>query len=238
MEKEKKDIQHFNILILTPGRNMEAEYVKSLIETIGFLNKSNISYLFLNQYNSMVTTAREATIMGSNNLNIYTNKPLNGEVTYDKIMWIDSDISWTIEDFMKLYSSKDEIISGLYFNESMTPMCSKNGEGVNLADYIKTGEKVEIDGVGFGFLCVKSGVFENVKRPWFETKLIPIDEKNPSFVVPLGEDFSWCLKAKDAGYKILLDTSVLLSHHKKVSVRLSENELQSIRGKNESDTTF
>lgn len=214
---------------------MEAEYVRSLVETTRFLTNVGISFLYLNQYNSMVTTAREATIMGSNSLNIYTKQPLNGAVTYDKLIWIDSDISWTIQDFMKLYNAKQDIIAGLYFDQNMTPMCAKNGEGINLSEYIQKEETVEVDAVGFGFVSMKQGVFENVKRPWFETKLISINPEDESIKVPLGEDFSWCYKAKDAGYKIFLDTSILLTHYKKIPVGITKED---INANTESDTTL
>ena len=36
---------HVNILIATPGRMMEAEYVKSLVATLTHLNQNNISYI-------------------------------------------------------------------------------------------------------------------------------------------------------------------------------------------------
>lgn len=216
---------HVNILIATPGRNMEVEYVKSLIQTINFLDQIGLTYLFLSEYSSMVTSAREATIMGSKNLNIYCKEPLNNHVTYDKIIWIDSDISWTIEDFMKLYNAEEDIVSGLYFDQHMTPMCSKNGKDLlNLTECIKNKEKVEIDAAGFGFIAMKSGVFENIKRPWFETQFINIDEEDPSIIVPLGEDYSWCHKASDNGYKIWLDPTILLMHHKKVAVGMRKEE--------------
>lgn len=221
------DKPHVNILIATPGRNMEAEYVKSLVQTLSFLQQSNISYLFLNQYSSQVNTAREATIMGSKALNIYSKEPLMGQITYDKIFWIDSDISWTIEDFMKLYNSEKDIVSGIYFDETMTPMASKNSDSIDLDKVIKNKEIIEADAVGFGFVCVKYGVFENISRPWFETKFVQIDEDDPSILVPLGEDFSWCYKAKEKNYKIFLDSTVILNHHKKISItypKVEENE--------------
>jgi hypothetical protein len=85
---------HVNVLLATPGRNMEAEYVKSLIQTISYLNQVGISYMFLNEYSSMVSTAREATAMGDQYLDPFNNSPVRGQVTYDKIFWIDSDIVW------------------------------------------------------------------------------------------------------------------------------------------------
>jgi GT2 family glycosyltransferase len=34
----------------------------------------------------------------------------------------------------------------------------------------------------------------------------------------MGEDISWCARAMDLGYKIWMDPSVLVSHHKTVQL--------------------
>jgi len=59
---------------------------------------------------------------------------------------------------------------------------------------------VEIDGCGFGCVLIKTDVFRNIKdRPWFDTQ-------------GSGEDFYFCRKAIEAGYKIYCDTSIKCSH--------------------------
>jgi GT2 family glycosyltransferase len=213
---------HVNVLIATPGRNMEAEYVKSLVATMSYLNQNGISYVYLNEYSSQVNAAREATAMGSRFLNAFATEPLNGEITYDKIIWIDSDISWTVEDFMKLYTSTLDIVSGLYFNEEGVPLIGFTEEEIyhDPATLKAKTYPFEIFAAGFGFIAMKSGVFENIPRPWFETvfQKIENEDKTREMFIPYGEDFSWCKKAKEAGYKIYLDPSIRLGHHKKIRV--------------------
>jgi hypothetical protein len=212
---------HVNVLICTPGRMMESEYVKSLVATMGYLNRQGISYLYLNEYSSQVNAAREATSMGSKFLNAWSTEPLNGEVTYDKMIWIDSDISWSPEDFMKLYNSKFDIVSGLYFNEEGVPLFTFEENDIYF-DHKKLKYKeypFEVFGVGFGFVSVKSGVFENTDRPWFETEFQKItNDEGKEMFIPWGEDYSWCIKAKKAGYKIWLDPSIRVGHHKKIRI--------------------
>ena len=216
--------QHINVLIATPGRNMEAEYVKSLIQTISYLNQVGISYMFLNEYSSMVSTAREATTMGEQYLDPFNNSPVRGNVTYDKIFWIDSDIGWEITDFMKIYESDKDIVSGLYFNEKMVPMFSVAVEdaATEIDRILRSNKEEEVFAAGFGFIAIKNGVFENMKRPWFESlfeRMVSEDGEKEIFI-PYGEDFAWCKKAQQAGFKIYLDPTVSLSHYKKVRVRL------------------
>lgn len=212
---------HVNILICTPGRMMEAEYVKSLVATLTYLNNNGISYLYLNEYSSQVNAAREATAMGSRFLNAFATEPLSGEITYDKMIWIDSDISWNVEDFMKLYESKYDIVSGLYFNEEGVPLFTFKEDDIYFDNQqLKHKEyPFEVFGVGFGFVAMKSGVFENIPRPWFETEFQKItNESGKEMFIPWGEDFSWCIKAHKEGYKVYLDPSIRLGHHKKIRI--------------------
>lgn len=215
---------HVNVLIATPGRNMEAEYVKSLVQTISYLNEVGISYIFLNEYSSMVSSAREATTMGETYLDPFNNSPVRGKVTYDKIIWIDSDIGWEITDFMKLYESDKDIVAGLYFNEKMVPMFSVAVEdaATEIDRILKSNKEEEVFAAGFGFIAIKQGVFENMKRPWFESlfeRMVSEDGEKEVFI-PYGEDFAWCKKAQQAGFKIYLDPTISLSHYKKVRVKL------------------
>lgn len=214
---------HFNVLICTPGRSMESEYVKSLVATITYLQNNGISYVYLNEYSSQVSAAREATAMGSTFLSAFATEPLAGQATYDKMIWIDSDISWTVEDFMKLYNSTYDIVSGLYLSDKNVPVFSFAEDQVYF-DFESVKNKqypFEIFGAGFGFIAMKSGVFESMPRPWFEIKYqrIENEDKTREMYIPFGEDFSWCKKAHDCGYKIYLDPSIRLGHHKKVNVK-------------------
>lgn len=215
---------HVNVLIATPGRNMEAEYVKSLINTISYLHSQGITYMFLNEYSSMVSSAREATTMGDTFLDPFNNSPVRGQVTYDKIFWIDSDIGWEVDDFITILKSDKDIVSGLYFNEKMVPMFSVSVEdaATEIDRILRSNKEEEIFAAGFGFIAMKCGVFENMKRPWFESlfeRLESEDGKKEIFI-PYGEDFAWCKKAQQSGFKIFLNPTVSLSHYKKVKVRL------------------
>lgn len=200
---------------------MEVEYVKSLVATLTYLNQEGISYLYLSEYSSLVTSAREATAMGSKFLNAFSTAPLNGEVTYDKMIWIDSDISWTVEDFMKLYNSRFDIVSGLYFNEEHVPLFTFKEDDV-FFDYKQLQHKkypFEVFGVGFGFVAMKNGIFESIQRPWFETEFQRItNDEGVEMFIPWGEDFSWCIKAQNAGHKIYLDPDIRVGHHKKIKI--------------------
>lgn len=61
---------------------------------------------------------------------------------------------------------------------------------------------IQVDIAGTGFLMIKREVFEKVKYPWFEC-----GEKGQS-----GEDIYFCVKCKEAGIPIFVDTGLHLGH--------------------------
>lgn len=209
----------YNVLIATPGKNVEMPYLKSLLATLDVLQKENISYRFISQYSSQVAAAREGTIMDDQFLDITNNKPLLGKAEYDVIMWIDSDIEWTPEDFIKLYNSDKDITTGVYVNDHGVLMYTPS-------DYAHLNQKdhIEITHAGFGFIAIKQGVFESLPRPWFQTQYTKKEIDGQEYLIPFGEDYSFCSKARQHGYKIYLDPTVNVTHHKQIPLKVQKRK--------------
>lgn len=209
--------EHVNLIIATPGHSLLAGYVKSLLGTLEVLAQENISVTFANAYASHVADAREITISGTTQNNILESKPLMGAITYDKILWIDSDIMWEPKDVLRLYRSDKDIVTGAYLlADGSTAVHPKMFyPPFSYQDVQNKTELEEIEGCGFGFIAVKHGVFENLPRPWFQSANsdITIDGTPYNFNV-IGEDLSWCIRVKRLGYKIWFDPSVKVTHHK------------------------
>jgi len=209
-------MKHYNVVIATPGFSMDAMYVKSLMATCERLMEEGITFTFLSEYSSFVPHAREATAMGSRDLRYDKKQIAGGKFTYDKIFWIDSDIVWTPEDFLKLYRRWDiDILSGLYLldDEKSVPVQVVD-DFIRLDKAgVKFREKLfQAGAVGFGFLCIKSGVFEEVPRPWFKLARINRGAERPELMV--GEDFSWCYSAIEKGFQVWVDPTVQVGHRK------------------------
>ena len=209
---------HYNIVIATPGRMLHSEYVSSLVKSTEWLSARGLSYTFLNKYSSFVPSARELTATNTYVHNWDTNQIGSGEFTYDKILWIDSDIEWSTEDLERVWKSKLDIVSGLYQthpNGTVAvnfPDDSGRPTKVNKVEFLLHDDPVEVGGVGFGFVAMKSGVFENIKRPWFLIRRVKWDDVD--FYTNVGEDYSWCANAQKAGFKIWVDPKVKVLHHK------------------------
>lgn len=212
---------HINLIIATPGNMLTNAYVKSLLPALGALSEKGITWTYTNGYASHVADAREVTLSGTMQNEIKNSKPLGGAVTYDKILWIDSDISFTPEDVLRLYDSDKDIVTGAYMlaNGSAAVYKTLGKQGMSHETVITLEDPIKVEGCGFGFVCVKSGVFESLSRPWFQQVMHHIEQNGERIDFPLvGEDLSWCKRARDAGYDIWLDPKVKVTHHKTVQL--------------------
>lgn len=209
--------QKVNVVICTPGHSVMSSYNKSLLETVAELSRRNISWAWSSEYSSHVADAREMTLSGTNINNPGEQRPFCGELEYDKLFWIDSDIAWTPEDFIKLYESDKDIISGAYLLATGEVVAYKKLMGAPyIHDEVKAmTEPVKIYGCGFGFLAIKQGIFEKMTRPWFQAAIGTANFDGKDFTFPImGEDISWCKRAMDAGNEIWFDPTVRVTHHK------------------------
>ena len=71
-----------------------------------------------------------------------------------------------------------------------------------------------VDYSGFGWVMIKNGVFENEKLvyPWFAPKMQVFESGEVQDMC--GEDVSFCLDAKEAGYEIWCDPRIRVGHEK------------------------
>lgn len=227
MEVLQTDKPHYNVVIATPGKEMHQDYVKSLTETTAWLNEQGLTYKWINKSGSLVSTTRELTALDSFNPDWETRELGSGKFTYEKVIWIDSDISWTIDNFQKLWASDLDIVGGMYqtapdgrvavakFDETSPELPTV----VREQDFILEERRIiEVFGLGFGFIAMKQGVFEACSRPWFYMRSIRWPQLD--FDTNLGEDYSFCVNAREAGFKIYLDLDVKVNHHKEIVYEL------------------
>lgn len=187
---------HYNVVIATPGEVFDQHYVWSIIHTTKYLNDHNISWIWLNDYSSHVGEVRQRLVDQAR------------ELSYDRLFWIDSDIYWNVEDFMKLYSSRAPIISGCYITTAGAVAAENfNNELISPIDIKYESRVLEVKSVGFGFICMNKGIIESIDNPFSPKNEI------------LNEDVAFCARAKNELHlPILLDTSVKLEHFRTMSL--------------------
>jgi hypothetical protein len=120
-------------------------------------------------------------------------------------MWIDSDQTFNFKMFEKLINHNLPIISGIY-KKSPTDFacCDINGKTITVDDLNNTTELLEVKANGMGFMLVKREVFDSIANP-FE----PLDFNQ-------WEDFTFQEKARKAGFKSYIDTTLIVGHEKKI----------------------
>ena len=132
----------------------------------------------------------------------------------DMVLWIDSDMVFNPDALQQLVETKQKtgaaIVSGLYFRRvpPFSPVLfdklELNGKRCEWTNFETVPDgPFEVGGCGFGFVLMDTDV------------LIDVFAKKGDLFGPLygiGEDLSFCLRARDLGYKIICDPSIPLGH--------------------------
>lgn len=138
---------------------------------------------------------------------------------FDYILFIDDDHYWPSNLFQSLekYIKEYDIVAPLCL-QRLSPyypviyksemrqkdgqMMFDNHKYIDIKKFKKGDIITDADSIGFGAAIVKVDLLKKVPRPWFFS------------MSPVGEDILFCMKAKDVGAKILVDTSVEAPHLK------------------------
>lgn len=135
---------------------------------------------------------------------------------YDYLFAVDSDISFPRDTLKKLLEHNASVVSGIYrqrLPDQHIEVFDKGGWRMGLDEIIDKG-LVEVGGVGFGCVLVKKQVFVDIGYPQFEYKSALRHEDTVS------EDWIFCQKARDKGYKIYVDSTIHCGHHGSTVFRL------------------
>lgn len=133
------------------------------------------------------------------------------------ILFLDTDHYHSPQTIKKLLSHELPIVSGLSFLRTPPhePVMMK-GE-INAFSFINEWEEnslVQVDATGAASLLVDMEVFDKLKKPYFQF----LENPNPNILHKIGEDVAFCLKAKEAGYKIFVDTSCQNDHLSQIKI--------------------
>lgn len=133
---------------------------------------------------------------------------------FDYTFWLDSDMVFapeTLSYMIKVLEKNDlDILSGLYFRRQppFTPVLFSKLEideqGCHWEDYNDFPDSLfECEGIGFGCVLMRTDIFVAVFNK-FGAPFTPL--------AGVGEDLSFCWRARELGYKIHVDPKILLGH--------------------------
>jgi hypothetical protein len=177
------------------------------------------------QYSSVVHFAR-ARCLGGDVLKGPDQKPFQGKVDYDAMMWIDSDMVFKTEDFFNILESPHDVTAGVYMMEDLqhlavvkdwdTEYFSKTGTFKFLSppDLENEPQYVPVSYAGMGWMLIRKGVLEDLKYPWFWS---PLQEVG-GLVDMSSEDVALCKAMTAAGHQVYIDKTLRVGHQKNMII--------------------
>lgn len=214
------------IVFCLPGRGVSYIFLKNFVQLCFDLVQAGASIQISQDYSSMVNFAR-CKVLGANVLAGPDQEPWQGKLQYDYQLWIDSDIVFSTDAFWALFAMDKDIAAGWYATEDgrTTSVAhwleeddfKKNGGVMNheMVDTIGNRKKpFTVDYTGFGWVLIRKGVFEHsdMKYPWFAPQMQVFDSGEVQDMC--GEDVSFCLDAKKAGFEIWCHPQIRVGHEK------------------------
>lgn len=220
------------VIFCIPGKSFSSNFLQAWTSLISACMDINIEPILCNRYSSVVHFARSACL-GATVSAGPMQKPFQGRVPYDVIVWIDSDIVFTPEQVFQLINSPHPITCGAYLMEDrrffpivkhwdleyfkkhecfefLSPSDVEKYQSGNSANLY-----MEVDYAGMGFMAIKNGVIEHLEYPWFyrPAEVITLDYgtvwKDMS-----SEDTAFCHNLREKGFKIMYDTRIRVGHEK------------------------
>lgn len=219
------------IIFCLPGSSFSKEFLQSWSDLLFNLVSLGHSVKMSTAYDANVFYSRTRCLC-SETLKGKDQKPFGGQLEYDYMFWIDSDIVFTADQVLQLIKHDKDIVSGCYVmhNNQHYPIVIdmdndfylKHGhydflDRKRLAERAEQKELFEAAYVGFGFMCVKRGVFESLTYPFFSP--LHIDFGTDHLSEYASEDVSWCIRVREKGYKVLIDPTVQVAHQKLIPLR-------------------
>lgn len=214
-----------HIIFCLPGREYSREFLLAWSELLVQVSNKGHTLSISQNYSSVVHFAR-AKCLGGDVLKGPDQKPFQGQVEYDVMMWIDSDIVFKPDDFFRLLESPHKVTSGVYMMEDMQHIAAvkdwneeyfkKYGTFKFLRpdDIVGVSTYMQVAYAGMGWMLIHKGVVENLKYPWFHSELQQVGD----LVDMSSEDVAFCRALEAAGHPVHLDTKLRVGHQKKMII--------------------
>lgn len=142
------------------------------------------------------------------------------KTSFECHLWIDADIEFSVEDVGKLWGlcqgGADIAVAAYSMKLPEKPLSAwKDGKLVKLEEC--PSEPFEVDYAGTGFMMVSRRVYEKLSAGC-ESYEGPDGRVSAVFMTPVhddgfeSEDYHFCRKAREAGFKVVMDPSIRLGH--------------------------
>ena len=176
------------VIFCLPGKTFSDNFLKSWTSLITELPKNNIKWAMSQKYHVNRYFVCNSCLGGSS-IGGRDQKPFQGKVDYDYLMWIDSDQVFEPQQFFKKNG---------YF-KFLTP-----------EDVSSRKEIFKVSYTGFGWLLVKKGVFESLDYPWVQPTWFDEDGIREMTTTDCG----FMHRAAEKGHHTYIDPTIIVGHEK------------------------
>ena len=212
------------IIFCLPGDSYSGRFLQCWTNLLAELPKYKISYGLSQHYLCNIYHSRTKCLGVSIERGV-DQKPFDGKVDYDYIMWIDSDMVFTPEDLFKLIEHDKDVVSGMYkMSDDVNYATVENMDEKYFEEWMyyqfmqdkdieaKKGKLFKVDYTGMGWMLVRKGVIEKMKYPYFyPRKQVWKQHGWEEFV---WDDVEFCLRARENGHDIWIDPKIRIGHEK------------------------
>ena len=157
----------------------------------------------------------------------------------DVLFWIDSDIQFDPDDVAKLCKSSHPLIGGIYMKKDQSfqsgVALNYDAKALKKIEFTRESKPFEVVALPCGFTKVSRCVYESVrshhKMPmcneasgdgvlgFYRPTII---EKEDGTHLYQAEDYAFCWRAKEAGFKPMADPSIRLTHWGRFGYRVDD----------------
>jgi GT2 family glycosyltransferase len=211
------------IIFCLPGASYSGRFLQNWTNLLAELPKYNITYGLSQHYLCNIYHARTKCLGVSLDRGV-DQKPFDGKVDYDYLMWIDSDMVFQPEQFFKLLDHEKDVVSGMYkMNDNLNYATVENMDEdffeqwsyyqfLQDNDIKKKNRKLfKADYTGMGWMLVKYGVIEKMKYPYFYPRKTT---HKPGWEEFVWDDVEFCLRVREAGFDVWVDPNIIPGHEK------------------------
>lgn len=218
------DSKKFRILVGIPTMgSIDSTLVSHLIKWAKDFEKTQIGFYFTYKVAPVDRARNEIVQFFMRNRRLKDGSPIE---PFTHLFFVDSDTVPPADAVKKLFSHDKEIVSGvtpiLHYDKQKAVWGTldncfikqdRDAEGKIIRTYAVERDSglQEIIKCGGSCLLIKREVFEKLEKPYF--KFLYNDEGTEH---TQSEDLYFCNKAREAGFTIWCDTSVICNHHKSV----------------------
>jgi len=180
------------LAVCIPCRDtLHSAHAMSLIELVKFNTMNNIdTHVFMDASTILLTQRERLATMA-----------LESDAEF--ILWLDSDMVFPATTAVRLMAHNEDVVAANYLRRQLPVKgvaYETIGDWENPLDFNVYDDLVPVEGVGMGCVLMKSEIFTELPKPWFDFQWSP---QSNDF---LGEDMVLCQKIAATGRSIKIDT--------------------------------